>query len=167
VQTDRVRAPTWIDEGRLLAGPHPFATTEAPGADNGVLRALLGERVSLFLDLTHSAELEPYEHLLPESVRFLRSPIRDFSIPSSAGLAETLDVIDAELDRGGVVYVHCWAGCGRTGIVVACWLIRHGRSPEDALADVARHRGPGCPQTVEQRLFVLGWSEARALPPHE
>jgi atypical dual specificity phosphatase len=165
-QTGQVRPPTWIDDGRLIAGPHPSASVEATGR-GAVLDALLRDQVSLFLDLTQRAELEPYEQLLPTSVRFLRAPIHDFSIPSSARLAQTLDVIDAELARGGVVYVHCWAGCGRTGVVVACWLIRHGHPPEDALADVARLRGPGCPQTLEQRLFVLGWREPRALPPHE
>src|SRR5436190_220075 len=73
----------------------------------------------------------------------------------------SLDTIDAELGTGGVVYVHCWAGCGRTGVVVGCWLVRHGAEPKEALERIARIRGLGCPQTLEQRLAVLGWQAGR------
>jgi protein-tyrosine phosphatase len=40
-------------------------------------------------------------------------------------MREVLDEIDAALDVGEVVYVHCWRGIGRTGTVLACWLIEH------------------------------------------
>ena len=82
---------------------------------------------------------------------------RDFSVPTRDGLVATLDEIDAELDAGGIVYVHCWAGCGRTGVVVGSWLVRHGADPNDALQRIADARGLGCPQTLEQRLVVLDW----------
>ena len=53
--------------------------------------------------------------------------------------------------------MHCWAGCGRTGVVVGSWLVRHGADPGDALQRIADARGLGCPQTLEQRSFVLDW----------
>ena len=113
--------------------------------------------VTLFLDLTHPGELEPYASLVVPPSRYLNLPIRDFSVPTRDGLVATLDEIDAELDAGGLVYVHCWAGCGRTGVVVGSWLVRHGADPNDALQRIADARGLGCPQTLEQRLVVLDW----------
>jgi protein-tyrosine phosphatase len=86
----------------------------------------------------------------------VRLPIRDFSVPTALELEAALDEIDAELAVGGLVYVHCWAGCGRTGVVVGSWLVRHGMAPQEALARIAETRGLGCPQTLEQRLMVLG-----------
>jgi protein-tyrosine phosphatase len=74
---------------------------------------------------------------------------------------EVLDLIDEELAAGGVVFVHCWAGCGRTGVVVGCWLVRHGMEPREALSRVADTRGLGCPQTLEQRLAILDWEPGR------
>jgi protein-tyrosine phosphatase len=150
-----VRPPTVIDPGRLIAGRHPCAL----GADAASLavRELLDEGVTLFLDLTRRGELEPYAALVGEPARYLNLPIVDFSIPTRDGLVAILDEIDAELDRGGVVYVHCWAGCGRTGVVVGSWLVRHGVEPGEALRRIADARGLGCPQTLEQRLFVLEW----------
>ena len=37
------------------------------------------------------------------------------------------------LRRGEVLAVHCLAGLGRTGTVLAAWLIREGLSAEEAL----------------------------------
>lgn len=116
--------------------------------------------VTLFLDLTQEGELEPYAHLV-SGARYRRMSIRDFSVPPEDQLVETLDAIDAELAGDGIVYVHCWAGCGRTGVVVGSWLVRHGSDPKDALARIAEARGLGCPQTLEQRLLVLGWEPGR------
>ena len=66
-----------------------------------------------------------------------------------------------ELAAGGIVYVHCsgWLrpnGCGRRAR-----LVRHGHEPRKALDQVAKARGLGCPQTLEQRMLVLGWERGR------
>ena len=37
----------------------------------------------------------------------------------------------------GGVYVHCWGGIGRTGTTVGCWFVRHGRTGDQALAEIA------------------------------
>ena len=144
-----------IEPGRLIAGRHPCAW----GQENAwsEVRDLAQAGVTLFLDLTQEGELDAYSSLVEPPARHLRMPIRDFSVPSREQLAATLDEIDAELGRGGLVYVHCWAGCGRTGVVVGSWLVRHGADPKDALGRIAESRGLGCPQTLEQRLVVLDW----------
>ena len=45
-----------------------------------------------------------------------------------------LDMLDTALQAGQAVYLHCWAGIGRTGTVVGCYLVRHGLTGEQALA---------------------------------
>ena len=84
-------------------------------------------------------------------------------------MSDILDAIDEALARGRVVYVHCWGGIGRTGTVVACWLRRHGRTGEQALAELAgfwtnmqkRHRAPRSPETAGQVAWVHAWEEAK------
>jgi protein-tyrosine phosphatase len=154
-----MRPPTVIDPGRLIAGRHPCAGE--PDDAPRLVRDLCADGVTLFVDLTQDGELEPYAHHVDPPARRLSRPIRDFAVPSVDALTETLDAIDAELESGGAVFVHCWAGCGRTGVVVGCWLVRHGASPEEALARIAETRGLGCPQTLEQRLAVLSWAPGR------
>jgi protein-tyrosine phosphatase len=144
-----------IEPGRLIAGRHPcaFGPENAPEEVDDLLSA----GVTLFLDLTQAGELDPYSSLVAQHARYVNRPILDFSIPTSDDLAATLDEIDDELAAGGLVYVHCWAGCGRTGVVVGSWLVRHGVEPQEALRRVAEERGLGCPQTLEQRFLVLDW----------
>lgn len=151
-----MRPPTVIDPEGVIAGRHPCAW----GAENAWLevRDLVDAGVTLFIDLTLPGELEPYSALVELPARYVNLPIRDFSIPGRDGLVTTLDTIDEELASGGAVYVHCWAGCGRTGVVVGSWLVRHGLDPNAALQRIAETRGLGCPQTLEQRMFVLEWA---------
>ncbi len=150
-----MRPPTVIEPGRLIAGRHPSAW----GPENAWIevRDLVDAGVTLFLDLTQEGELEPYASLVQAPRRYVNRSIRDFSVPTREELVAILDEIDAELAGGGIVYVHCWAGCGRTGVVVGSWLVRHGVDPRKALRRIAEARGPGCPQTLEQSTFVLDW----------
>ena len=150
-----VRPPTVIEPGRLIAGRHPCAW----GSENASVEVseLAAAGVTLFIDLTQPGELAPYASHVEPPARYVNRPIRDFSIPARDALVATLDEIDAEIDSGGLVYVHCWAGCGRTGVVVGTWLVRHGVAPNDALRRIAEARGLGCPQTLEQRVYVLDW----------
>jgi protein-tyrosine phosphatase len=154
-----VRPPTVIEPGRLIAGRHPCAWGAAEAAQE--VRGLLDQGVTLFVDLTEEGELEPYAELVPGTARCVRRPIRDFSAPEPSDLVSMLDLIDVELAAGGIVYVHCWAGCGRTGVVVGAWLVRHGATPHAALDRIAETRGVGCPQTLDQRLLVLEWEAGR------
>lgn len=145
----RVEAPAgsyWVEPGRLLAGRY---VEDVP--------ALHAAGVTLFVDLTEEGELPPYAAAVAVPVRHARRPIADFSVTTVEEMRETLDLIDAELAAGGVVYLHCRGGCGRTGTVVACRLVRHGLTAEEALARVEALCGWSCPETEEQRAMVRGW----------
>jgi hypothetical protein len=159
-----VDAPTaecfWVEPGRLLAGRHPGAHGD-PAATRATIDSILAAGAMLFLDLTEDGELAAYAHLLGGRARHVRRPIVDMWVTGGDELAATLNVIDGELARGGVVYVHCWGGCGRTGTVISAWWVRHGMEPFEALE---RYRGAArvftsrrCPETPEQEAMVLGW----------
>ena len=145
---------------RLLAGPYPGRWSDEESVVG--LRALRNAGVTLFVDLTVPGELQPYHHLVGEA-RHGRWPIPDMDIPSPEQMTELLDAIDAELEGAGGVYVHCWAGRGRTGTVVGCWLVRHGLAGVDALTQIVSLRRAladgyaSSPQTGAQRAMVLRW----------
>lgn len=160
----------WVEEGRLLAGEYPGH----PWNDGQVqekLEALLAAGVTLFVDLTHTADgMRPYEPILHELSLLtarLSAPIVDNDVPRSRSeMARILDAIDAEITRGGIPYIHCWGGVGRTGTAVGCWFARHGHFGDAALAelrarwDVNPKPGhPDTPQTAAQREFVRSWRE--------
>ena len=78
-----------------------------------------------------------------------------------------LDAIDRASDDGSTVYLHCWGGVGRTGIVVGCWLVRHGMTGDEALLQIAEwwrrmekvYRKPRSSATRQQRAYVRNWAE--------
>jgi protein-tyrosine phosphatase len=142
----------WVEPGRLLAGAHPRPETLPALADAGI---------TAYVDLTQPGEIDPYEHLIGDAVHH-RLPVGDFGVPTDAQLTATLDLIDALLAGGHGVYVHCWAGVGRTGTVVACHLIRHGMESGAALARIATLREQigrydASPEMPEQRALVQRW----------
>ncbi len=154
-------APTaesfWVEPGKLLAGAYAGAETDAETAAN--LGALAAAGVTLIVDLTHESDpLPPYAAHLAAPMRRVSLPIRDFDVPTLEQLEETLDLIDREVAGGGIVYVHCWGGCGRTGTVISSWLVKHGRTAEDALARYAELCGRRCPERPEQFELVEAYA---------
>ena len=153
----------WVVEGRLLAGEYPGS--ERREIARTKIERLLHAGVTTFVDLTEEEELEPYSDLVPAGGH-LRFPIRDVSVPRTAEeMAAILDAIDERVEAGGVVYVHCWGGIGRTGTVLGCLLVRHGLSGDEALAELAA-RWPAMqksrdfahtPQTPAQFEYVRTW----------
>jgi protein-tyrosine phosphatase len=147
-----VRSYYWVDPGKLAAGPLPRPET---------VRELLDAGITAFVDLTQTGELDAYDRLIGDAQHHRRS-IGDFGIPTDAALTETLDLIDRLLAEGHGVYVHCWAGVGRTGTVVACHLIRHGTPNTEAIARLAAlrsaiGRSDPSPEMPEQRALVERW----------
>ena len=169
----------WVMPGRLAAGEYPGEVDAQETAAK--LRCLLEAGINHFVDLTESGErteqgeLVPYHQMAEEeaddlnvTVQCARCPIPDTQVPDTPGaMAAILDAIDSALNQGRTVYVHCWGGVGRTGTVVGCWLIRHGRTGEEALAQIAdwwqgvakAYRQPQSPSERVQREYVRQWME--------
>ena len=163
----------WVVPGRFAAGEYPSATD--PGEAAARLRALLRAGIHHFIDLTGPGELPPYVEManreagrLGLSIEWERHPVADLSVPTSPQqMSGILNAIDAAMCDGRAVYLHCWGGVGRTGTVVGCWLVRRGRTGDEALARIAEwwqhvekaDRIPASPQTSEQRDYVRRWTQ--------
>jgi protein-tyrosine phosphatase len=89
------------------------------------------------------------------------APIEDYHLCDHRTLEETiLPFLAASDAAGSAVVVHCSGGLGRTGHIVAAWLVRHrGLSVNDALAVVSRERDPReairCGYATEKELRCL------------
>jgi protein-tyrosine phosphatase len=157
-------SPAWIDRrytgaGRLALSPLPglpMVERSLPADLETLQRQGVQQVVCLLEDHEFAqwgvADLLAAYHNAGFSVR--RDPIRDHSVGSIDAMRETVSWLSETLDGGGSVLVHCVGGLGRSGIVVACYLVAAGLSAEDAIAEVRRTRSPFAIETAEQEEFV-------------
>lgn len=162
----------WVIPGRFIAGPYPGGATEADTRLR--LRRLLEAGVNAFIDLTEPWEYNqaPYEHVLLEqtqamaretAVIYQRLPIEDMAVPTQAEMKSILNTIQNVLADGHNLYLHCYAGRGRTGTVVGCYLVSNGLTGEAALEQIRQMRTGlpdgiyPSPETGAQRKLILAW----------
>ena len=62
--------------------------------------------------------------------------IDDFSAPTFDQIDEFITFVETKLKEGKKVLVHCHAGRGRTGTMLAAYLIHQGMSPESAIREI-------------------------------
>ncbi len=165
-----IPASYWVEPGRLLAGEYPGHPQEHLLKQRliGFLRA----GFDTFIDLTKAGEREPYAPTLLEEAPLYglaathqRFSIGDFKTPHPEQMSAILETIQDALEAGRKVYLHCWAGVGRTGTTVGCYLVRQGMSGEGALAHLAKIFKTSTqslyysrtPETPAQQQFILKW----------
>lgn len=159
----------WVIAGKLLAGEYP-GSKYFEDETRHKLHRLIEVGVNLFIDLTSPEDINSYLPILEEEagwldeeIEYRRFQIPDFSIPAEEEMMCILDTIDAALDAGKMVYVHCWAGIGRTGTVIGCYLVQHGMSGEAALERIAELRDgipiswTRSPESSAQWTMVTNW----------
>jgi hypothetical protein len=146
-----------------MAGPHPGGFRHSLAGER--VERLLEAGITYFLNLTEAGEAPTYDYQLRGRARHTRMDIVDFEVPSHRFMTSILDEIDRALADGHNVYLHCYAGLGRTGTVVGCYLARHGLAGDDALRSIrALRQGTAfsespSPQTDDQARMVLSWRE--------
>ena len=167
----------WVEPGRLLAGEYPAQF------DGEITRkridALIQAGFNTFIDLTKPNETVVYEHILFEEaklyemdVKHQRFAIGDFGLPTPKLMNSILDTIEAELQAGRKIYLHCWGGIGRTGTTVGCYLVRRGKTGAEALHQLAEwwqtvpksRFHPRSPETREQAEFIRNWANHENRP---
>jgi len=165
----------WVIPGKFMAGCFPGTENEKQAQKR--LKGLLKQGIRHIVDLmeademawrgkAHWAYAESFLSLgkdLGEEVHVERVEIQDGWIPSKERMKETLDHIDRAIRKDRPVYVHCWAGRGRTGTVVGCYLARHGYARGTGILTMihqlrrhARDSWPS-PENPRQCDFVLSW----------
>lgn len=153
--------PALPAEGRLLCGPRParpFNAGVAELIDAGVdtIACLLDDR-EMPADLRAAYETS--------AVEIVRHPIPDFGRPADRdALAAFIDDLLGRLRRGATIYLHCRAGIGRTGTVLACLLKRAG-AVDDPVTLVRAIYDPRALETEEQQRFARAFAPAPATRP--
>ena len=127
-------------DGQLWRGSAPTREGYADLADRGV---------STVVDLRAEEDAADDDSFIRSlGIDVVHLPVRDGQVPGQAAVKRLLDVVD---DSAGTVFLHCGAGVGRTGAMVAAYLVGSGQAePHEALAG---NLAVG-PPSLEQIAFV-------------
>jgi atypical dual specificity phosphatase len=141
---------SWVIENEIAGMARPDFRSEA-------IWAWLAERnVGLVVSLTSGA---PDSGMLARyGLDALHLPVPDFAPPSQDVISDFLEKARFYRHEGKAIVVHCGAGIGRTGTLIACYLVDKGMDPDEAIDTVRRAR-PGSIETPEQERAVRTLAE--------
>ena len=134
---------SWVIEGKLAGMARPNSEE--------ALKALKSQEVTAFLSLTE--EPLPLSLLEKYQLQAEHLPIPDFTAPDIQQVEQATQIINKFLEEGLKVGVHCGAGLGRTGTILACYLVREGTNASDAIIQI-RTKRPGSIETPEQEAII-------------
>lgn len=142
--------------------PSVLAGMERPGTFAKLrddLEYLKQHRISAIVSLTEF----PLEKAFVEEFgfRYLHLPVADFTPPTVVQIDQFLAFQRRAEADGLATVVHCGAGLGRTGTMLACALVARGH-PAEAAIDRVRTLRPYSIETVEQEDSVREYTEVVA-----
>jgi atypical dual specificity phosphatase len=130
---------SWIEKPLLAAlarpaGPEDFAWLR----ENGI---------EVLLSLTEDRPRRDWAD--GANMLVFHEPLEDMEAPSQEQLDRCVSAVLRATERNMGVAVHCGAGLGRTGVVLAAYFVARGLTAANAVARVRRLR-PGSVETDDQ-----------------
>jgi len=84
----------------------------------------------------------------------------DMGVPEFDDLTHAIDFIHSRITNNEPVMVHCLAGMGRTGTLLACYLVKYQKmSADDAIQKVRKER-PGSIQSYPQEEMIFQFEKS-------
>jgi hypothetical protein len=149
---DELRNFSWVLEGRLAGLAHPGQGGRlGPALDalraQGVTAVVSLDEAGISPDVAHDHGLE-HRHI----------PIVDFQAPTVSQADAFVAFVDEQLGQGGRVAAHCHGGIGRTGTMLAAYLIAHGATVDEAHDQLRARRGYSV-ESEPQGRFLTEYAE--------
>jgi len=143
---------SWVIDDQLAGMPRPG--TDAAIEDD--IAFLQRNEIDLIVSLT--TDVPGSSQLAEHGIESLHIPVHDFQAPTMQQILEFVEGTASVLADGGRVGVHCAAGMGRTGTMLATYLVYQGSTAEDAIAKI-RDLRPGSIETAEQEEAIQEYYE--------
>ena len=139
---------SWLIEGKLAGSAIPTSKDEIKWLqEQGVKSIVTIREVPLDDDWIDKMK---YLHVLSD----------DMGVPSFDDLKNSVEYVRERIQNNEPVMVHCLAGLGRTGTILACYLIKYEKmSAENAIRHV-REKRHGSIQSFVQEEMIFQYEKA-------
>jgi atypical dual specificity phosphatase len=138
--SDRPTNFSWVTEGKLAGSGLPVTQDEFKWVlDKGIKSIVTVREVPL-----------PSRWIDGTNIDYLHLMVEDYGVPNMEVLDEAVNYIDKKIQSGKPVLVHCAAGKGRTGALLAAYMIKKENLTAEQAIEKIRLMRPGSVQSVTQ-----------------
>ena len=134
---------SWLIEGKLAGSAIPTSKKEVEWMKEEGVKSIVTIRE------------EPLDDDWIDDIEYLHIHSNDMGVPEFDDLIFSVDFIHRRLENNEPVMVHCLAGLGRTGTILACYLIKYKKmSADDAITKIRKERS-GSIQSYSQEEIIF------------
>ena len=135
---------SWIVGGKLAGSGMPTTFAEFDW--------ILKQGVSSIVTMTENALPENWT----QQINYLHVPTPDLTAPDMEEINSAVDFIHNQIQNKKSVMVHCAAGLGRAGTILACYHVKYlGYSGLDAIDKIRKERSGSIQSKVQEIAITL------------
>ena len=134
---------SWLIEDKLAGSAIPTSIDEVQWAIEQGVKSIVTIRE------------DPLDDDWVKDVNYLHVSSNDMGVPEFADLTFAVDFIHRRITNSEPVMVHCLAGMGRTGTLLACYLIKYQKMSANEATEKVREERPGSIQSYPQEEIIF------------
>jgi len=139
---------SWLLENKLAGSAIPTSIDEVQWAIDQGVKSIITVRE------------EPLDGSWIKGVKYLHVHSNDMGVPEFVDLVSAVDFIHNRITNDEPVMVHCLAGMGRTGTLLACYLVKHQKMSADEAIQKVREERPGSIQSFPQEEIIFQFAKS-------
>ena len=138
---------SWLIENKLAGSAIPTSVDEVQWAIEQGIKSIVTVRE------------EPLDVEWVKDVNYLHIMSNDMGVPEFNDLGHAVDFIHRRITNNEPVMVHCLAGLGRTGTILASYLIKYQNMSADEAMEKVREQRPGSIQSYPQEEIIFQFAK--------
>ena len=134
---------SWVIDRKLAGSAIPTSKDEINWVEEQGIKSIVTVRE------------EPLDENWVEDVKYLHVISNDMGVPEFSDLVNSVDYIHKRITEDEPVMVHCLAGLGRTGTILACYLIKYEKISAKKAIQKIREKRHGSIQSFTQEEIIF------------
>ena len=139
---------SWLIENKLAGSAIPTSNDEVQWVIEQGVKSIVTVRE------------EPLDNDWVKNVNYLHIMSNDMGVPEFDDIVYAVDFIHRRVTNNEPVMVHCLAGMGRTGTILACYLVKYQNMSADEAIQKVREERPGSIQSYLQEEIIFQFTKS-------